>query len=395
MSKFLKSRLVRSIMPYFILGIMLIIAFRIIMGIGFLTDYSEHFSRFWGVITPFLAGGVIAYILNLPCSFIQKLLLRIENRFVQKRSRGLSVLLLIIIIAILIFFSVNMIAPRISASIAAFIEGFDEYVEIFRGWMETVEGWNLPDFMPDIDEEMLIGVAVEFIGDLETESIAGMIMDGIGDMARFVFTTILAIISSIYFLIEKDSLKGYLKRGIAAITTEKTNGTITKYAGKLHHNFHMYIYTQTIDGIILGSLMAALLLAFRSEHWLFLAIFLGVVNYIPYFGSIFGTIFAVIVIAFTQGVPVAGLAAIFMFIIQQLDGNFIQPRLMGGSFSLSPVLVIISVTIGMAYAGVLGMLIAIPIVAILKDILDEYIEYREYKKANPDPEPDDFMNREI
>ncbi|MCL2355869.1 MAG: AI-2E family transporter [Defluviitaleaceae bacterium] len=396
MSKFFKSRLVRSIMPYFILGIFLIVAFRVIMGIEFLSEHSKHFRHFWGVITPFLAGGIIAYILNLPCSAIQKLLLKIDNRFVQKRSRGLSVLATVIIVVVLIIFSVNMIAPRVTESITAIVTAFDEYEDTVRGWIETVDGWDLPDFIPEIDEDMLIGIATDFITDIDVDSITASIMAGIGATLRGVFNTILAIIASIYFLIEKDRLKEYLKRGISALVTDKTNDLVLKYSRKLHHNFHMYIYTQTIDGIILGSLMIGLLLIFRSPHALLLGLILGVVNYIPYFGSIFGTIFAVIVVAFTQSIPTAALAAVFMFILQQVDGNFIQPRLMGGSFSLSPLLVIISVTIGMAYGGMMGMLVAIPIVAILKDILDEYIEHREYKKLNPEPSlTEDIMNREI
>ncbi|MCL1878098.1 MAG: AI-2E family transporter [Defluviitaleaceae bacterium] len=395
MSKFFKSRLMRSIFPYFILGIFLIIAFRIITGIDFLVEYSEHFSRFWSVLTPFLAGGVIAYILNLPCSAIEKLLLKVNNRFVRKRSRGLSVLALLIIIVILGIFAVNMIWPRVTESVDAIVGAFVEYEETFREWMTAAEDLNLPDFLPDIDEELIFRFVTELVGDLDVENITDTIMAGIGATVGMVFTTILAIISSIYFLIEKDRLKEYLKRAIAALVTDKTNDVVLKYSGKLHHNFHMYIYTQTIDGIILGSLMIGLLLVFRSPHALLLGLILGIMNYIPYFGSIFGTLFAVIVVAFTQGIPTAALAAVFMFIIQQIDGNFIQPRLMGGSFSLSPLLVIISVTIGMHYGGMLGMLVAIPIVAILKDVLDEYIEHREYKKLNPDPVQENFMNREI
>ncbi|MCL1845021.1 MAG: AI-2E family transporter [Defluviitaleaceae bacterium] len=395
MSKFFKSRLMRSIFPYFILGIFLIIAFRIITGIDFLVEYSEHFSRFWTVITPFLAGGVIAYILNMPCSAIEKLLLKVNNRFVRKRSRGLSVLALVIIIAILLVFAWNMIWPTVTESVDAIIGAFDEYEETFREWMQAAEELNLPDFLPDIDEEVILGVVANFVGDLDIDNITSSIWAGIGATLGMVFNTVLAVVSSIYFLIEKDRLKEYMKRAIAALVTNKTNEVVLKYSGKLHHNFHMYIYTQTLDGIILGSLMIGLLLVFRSPHALLLGLILGVVNYIPYFGSIFGTLFAVIVVAFTQGIPTAALAAVFMFVLQQIDGNFIQPRLMGGSFSLSPLLVIISVTIGMHYGGMMGMLVAIPIVAILKDVLDEYIEHREYKRLNPDPDEEGFMNREI
>jgi len=393
MNKFFKSRLMRSIVPYFVLGILLIISFRIISEIGF---FTEHIERFWGVITPFLIGGVLAYILNLPCSGIQKLYLKINNKFVQRRSRSLSVLTLIIIIIALLVLSFSIIAPAVTSSINAFTVEFENYEETFRGWMAEVESWDLPEFLPDINEEQIITMVSDFVGSLEFDSIGAYIMAGIGATARTLFTTILVIVSSIYFLIEKDRFKEFIKRTIAAVFPAKTNDTILKYSGKLNHNFHMYIYAQTIDGIILGSLMFGLLSIFQSPHALLLAIILGFVNYIPYFGSIFGTAFAVLVMAFTQSIPTAAVAAIFMFILQQADGNFIQPKLMGGSFSLSPLLVIISVTIGMNYGGVLGMLVAIPIVAILKDILDEYIESREYKKLNPSPPTeDDFMDRGI
>jgi predicted PurR-regulated permease PerM len=393
MQKFFKSRLMRSIVPYFILGVFLIIAFKIIAELGF---FAEHFDRFWGVVTPFLIGGIVAYILNLPCSAIQKLFKKIRNPFVQKRSRGLSVITLFVLIVALLVFSFNLIIPAVSRSVTTFIDEFDSHVETFAGWVATVESWNLPEFLPDIDEEMIIGMVEEFIADMDTEGIASSIMAGFGAAGVVLFQTILVVVSSIYLLIEKDRLKGFAKRFIAAVTSSKTNEVVLKTTRKLNFNFHMYIYAQTIDGIILGSLMTGLLLIFRSPYALLLGIILGVVNYIPYFGSIFGTIFAVIVMALTQGVPTAALAAIFMFILQQADGNFIQPRLLGGSFSLSPLLVIISVTIGMAYGGVLGMLVAVPIVAILKDFLDEYIEYREEKKRNPPPpKEEDFMDRGV
>jgi predicted PurR-regulated permease PerM len=143
----------------------------------------------------------------------------------------------------------------------------------------------------------------------------------------------------------------------------------------------MYIYTQTIDGMILGTMMTIVLAIAGSPFFLLLGLMLGIINYIPYFGSIVGTAIALVVVAFTQGLGIALILLPIMFIIQQLDGNFIQPKLMGGSFSLSPLLIIVSVTIGGAYAGILGMLMAIPIVAVLKDILDSVVEYRAKKKA--------------
>jgi predicted PurR-regulated permease PerM len=87
-----------------------------------------------------------------------------------------------------------------------------------------------------------------------------------------------------------------------------------------------------------------------------------------------------VVVLFTQGLGMAAIAAVVLLITQQIDGNIIQPKLMGGSFSLSPLLVIISITVGGAFAGILGMIAAIPIIAVLKEMLDSIIEYVNRKK---------------
>ena len=383
MNKFFRSPMIRSMLPYFVLALGVIIAFRVTSEIRFFTDM---FDRFWAVIAPFLTGAVIAYILNLPCTGLQNLLIKTKHPFVKKRSRGLSVLILFILVIILIGVILNLVIPAVIGSIALFIDEFPNYQATILGWAETINAWDLPEFIPDfyLDEDGIFAM----INDWATSFDAGNILDGIiagfGGMMAALFRSFLAIVSSVYLLVEKDKLKEYVVRLIEAATSKPTNDTILKYSRKLNFNFRQYIYTQTIDGVILGSIMVVVLLLFGSPFALVLGLILGIVNYVPYFGSIFGTAFAVLVVAFTQGIPTAALAAVVMFAIQQLDGNFIQPKLMGGSFALSPLLVIISVTVGMAYGGILGMLVAIPIVAILKDVLDSYIEHLEKKKTIPD-----------
>jgi len=380
--------------PYFILALAVILAFRLTTEFSF---FTEAFGHFWAVVAPFVTGAVMAYIMNLPCTGIQRLLEKTGNPFAIKRSRGLSVLILVIIVVILITLILNWVIPAVASSVVLFVEGFPYYQEALISWLQAVNEWDLPDIIPDfyISEDGIFAVINDLIASFELGSFMDNIIAGFGGFFSAIFSAFLAVVSSIYLLIEKDKLKAFVMRLIKAATSESTNETILKYSRKLDFNFHRYIYVQTIDGVILGTLMfAVLFFGFRSDFALILALILGILNYIPYFGSIFGTAIAVLIIALTQGVPTALVAAIIMFGIQQLDGNFIQPKLMGGSFSLSPLLIIISVTVGMAYGGILGMLVAIPIVALLKDVLDSYIEYLEKKKKEPPP-PSEFMDRDI
>lgn len=398
MNKFFRSRMIRSMIPYFILALAIIIAFRVSTELRFFTD---AYYRFIAAISPFLTGAVIAYILNLPCTGIQKLLAKTRNEVVIKRSRGISVLILCVIVVIVIAIILNIVIPAVVSSVLMFIDELPNYQDTLLGWIYAISQIDLPDFIPNfyIDEEGVIAV----INDWATSLAAGGgsdILDGIiagfGGVLSAFFHAFLSTVSTIYFLVEKDKLRVYVVRLVAAVTSEYTNAIILKYSRKLNFNFHQYIYTQTIDGMILGSIMVVVLLLFGSPYALVLGLILGILNYIPYFGSIIGTAFAVLVVAFSQGVfPTAFFAAIVMFAIQQLDGNFIQPKLMGGSFSLSPLLVIISVTIGMNYGGVLGMLVAIPFVAILKDILDAYIKHLEQKKTELPQPGESSMDRDI
>ena len=379
--------------PYFILAVAVIVAFRITAEIGF---FSEILGRFWAVIAPFLTGAVIAYILNIPCSGIRRLLEKTGNPFVVRKSHGLSVVSLVLLALILLGFILNLLIPAVSTSILLFIDQFPDYEQTVMGWIDSINEMDLPEFIPDfyISEDGIFTAIQDWLTSFEAGNIMDSVIAGFGGVMSSVFNMFLAIVSSIYLLVEKDRLRKFVMRFIEAATSDSTNSTILKYSRKLNFNFRRYIYVQTIDGVILGSIMTIVLLLFGSDFAIVLGLILGVLNYIPYFGSIIGTGFAVLVVAFTQGIPTAVVAAIVMFAIQQLDGNYIQPRLMGGSFSLSPLLVIISVTVGMAYGGILGMLVAIPIVAILKDMLDTYIEYLEKKKKDPPSSPD-FMDRDI
>ena len=378
--------------PYFVLAVAVIIAFHAVAEIGIFFDFL---SRVWGIISPFFTGLIMAYILNMPCSAIQRLLKRTGNPVIVKRSRPIAVLILMIIVVSLVALSLNLIIPAVIQSVTQFVTEFDADRLGLEELAARINSLDLPDFFPEIEiEGNVFAMIQDFVQDIDIEGLFGSILAGFGGAAAGLFRVFLAVVSSIYLLIEMERLHAFTLRLISAVFSEKNKTTIYKYCGKLNFNFRRYIYVQTIDGLILGSLMTITLFLFGSPYFLVLGLMLGIVNYIPYFGSIFGTAVAVVVVAFTQGLGTAAVAAIIMFALQQLDGNVIQPKLMGGSFSLSPLLVIISVTVGGAYAGVLGMLVAIPIVAVLKDILDSFIEYKENKKLEAPPEEDELSEDE-
>jgi predicted PurR-regulated permease PerM len=200
---------------------------------------------------------------------------------------------------------------------------------------------------------------------------------------------ILAVVSSIYFLLEYNSIKAYLKRVIQSIPSVEKRKNTLKYVRLTDTSFRKFLTCQILDSFILGTITTIEFLIMGSKYAFILGIMLGIVNIIPYFGSIIGSFVAVLIIMFTQGFDVALIASVVLLITQQFDGNFINPRIMGTSFKISPVLVIIAITvggvIGNAVGGgigrIAGMVFSIPVVNVFKIILEEYLQIREAAEA--------------
>ncbi|MDR2940423.1 MAG: AI-2E family transporter, partial [Clostridiales bacterium] len=271
------------------------------------------------------------------------------------------------------------IIPAIYSNVSLFISNTPTYYDRLLDFVDYINGLDIIGLHISIDK--IMAMVEETLQGLNLDNILSSINALLG-FSSAVFNIFLAFISSIYILVEKDKFKTFLRRLLTVFSTSGAYAAIIKYAGKLNKNFKQYIYTQTIDGLIIGSLSAIELYLLGSPYALVLGLTLGLINYIPYFGSIIGSIIAVMIVAFTQGLPTGAIAAVVLIVTQQIDGNIIQPRLMGDSFSLSPLLIIISITIGEAVAGVLGMIAAIPIIAVLKDIFESIIVYYERKKSD-------------
>lgn len=361
----------KTVLSYFLLAVAVIIAYKFIMGIDV---FLSLIKRFLDIISPFIIGFLIAYILNIPCGGIQRLLKRSKNKFIYNKSRMLSVVLVYLLSFLVVVLILRILIPSLYRSGSNFVSNFDHYYKGAQNFIDDLNGLDVLNI--DISIDKILNTVREFTLQKLPSSLNTLFNVSTGLLNGFI-----AFISSVYILLEKESFKKYLDRLMKAFLPENVYHVALKYARNLNTNFKQYIYTQTVDGCILGTIAAVELFLLKSPYALLLGVMLGIVNYIPYFGSIFGSVFTVLVVAFTQDITIAALAAVILLLTQQIDANVIQPRLMSGSFSLSPLLVIVSITIGGAVSGICGMIMAIPIVAVAKEILDELITHYENRKS--------------
>jgi predicted PurR-regulated permease PerM len=195
-----------------------------------------------------------------------------------------------------------------------------------------------------------------------------------------IFDIFVTIVVSIYLLLERKDIKSFLRNVCKVIFSSKTYDKISRYYRKTNSIFYNYVLSQVLDAFIVGIISAIALTIMKVKYGIVLGFMIGVFNLIPYFGAIIGIGIAIIITIFTGGFKQAIILAVVIIILQQIDANIINPKILGNSLSLSPILVIFGVTIGGAYFGILGMFLGVPVVALIKIILVDTINERNEEK---------------
>ena len=155
---------------------------------------------------------------------------------------------------------------------------------------------------------------------------------------------------------------------------------IRKYFNRGNEIFFKFLTSQILDAILVGILVSIAMTILKVKYAVLLGFLIGLFNLIPYFGAIVAVSIAIIVTILTGGFGKAVLMAVVVIILQQIDANIINPKIVGNSLEISQLLVILAVTIGGAYFGVLGMFLSVPIVTVIKIMIEDFIDEKEKKK---------------
>ncbi len=360
---------------WFFLGLALICIYKI------LDNYENVMgvlNTFFGVISPFLIGIFIAYLLYMPSRKFEELYTKTKIKFIAKKARILSVITvyIIIIAAICILFSV--ILPIVFDSVADFFSNIPNYVE------QVINAYNnLPQdsiFKSQIVQDEIHNLQnIDIKQYLDVEVILGYLVNAIGAIFSIV-DIFIAIIVSVYILVDRRKILTFFKRLAGAVFKERIYKNIDKYFNNSNEIFFKFIASQFVDAIVVGILVSIAMTIMGVKYAPLLGFFIGLFNMIPYVGAIIATVIAAIITLITGGLSQTIWMLIVVIILQQIDANIINPRIVGKSLKISPLLVLFAVTFGGAYFGILGMFLAVPVVAVIKILLDDFIKYKETKK---------------
>ena len=372
-------------LPICIIAVLLMVIYKTFDN---LTQITSAIGRFTRIISPLLFGVLFAYFLSVPYEKLAKLYSKAKLKFISKRCRGFSILTVFLFLLVLIAFLMAAILPRLVTSVAEFIISLPAYRDQIINYLEglpadsILNDLNIAAALRDLLDSLINPADyAALIGQLGNPADSFALIEQLGQFTRGVISVasglvniLLGLVISLYLLFEKDSIIRFFSRlSKAMFKNEKFRSRLHEYLGQVNKVLVTFIASKGLDSIINLIVVTSILFAFNIQYAPLLGLLAGLLNFIPYLGSLIAVFLISTITVLTSGISRAIPVLILLLIFQQLDGNFIEPRIMKTSLKISPILVILSVLVGGAYFGIVGMFLAVPIVTIVKQILLEYI----------------------
>lgn len=341
-----------------------------------LEQIVDWLAELLSVLAPFAVGILIAYILYIPCRKIETLYKKSKKiKIIAKKARPLSVLTIYIIIVLLIILLINFIIPPLAQSVVDLTNNFNFYYETAVNKINELPEesfWKTEVITRIIKEVQNINIKEIINVEVLTQYAQGAI-----SFASGIFDVFVAFIVSIYVLNSRSQILAFFRKLANAIFNKRIYKNLDKYFERTNEIFFHFLSSQFLDAIIVGILTSIAMAILGVKYAVLLGFMIGLFNLIPYVGAIIAVVIATMITLLTGGISQAIWMLVIVTILQQIDANIINPKIVGDSLEISPILVILAVTVGGAYFGIIGMFLAVPIIAVLKVLMEDFIEYRE------------------
>ena len=364
--------------------IMGLIAFAILLYVGLQNTrlVSAALRYVVGLTAPFLIGGCIAFVLNVPMRFFERNLFTGKKATQNKRMRQMkrigSLLLTLVVVIGVIVVVLFMVVPELYNSFAAIGREMTRAITRIPQLLNDAAEM-LPMFETEIDSlrESFLNVNWREIGTVvrnflqesnilsSTFSIATSVVSGVAN-------TIIGIVFAIYILLQKENLGRQFRRLFYALLPEKHVDWFLRVCSLTSASFNSFLSGQCLEAFILAAMFFVSMSLLNMPYALVIAVLIGVTALIPIFGAFIGCFVGVFLILIASPIKALWFLVLFL-VLQQVEGNVIYPRVVGGSVGLPSIWVLVAVTLGASLGGVLGILFAIPVVSVVYTLLREHV----------------------
>lgn len=360
-------------------------------------------KAFLSIWTPIIYGAVIAYLLSSVVNFIEgKVIYPLcrRNRYqpskrIKKVIRYFCVLLSLFLFLLLIYALIMMILPELIRSVINIVNDFPRYITSIQVWITETLGKN-----EHFDSKMLITFLNQYSEKAETyltdnflpqmQLMLRQVSSGVFDILNFLKNFLIGSIVSIYILADKEGFVAKSKMIAYALFETDTANTMIHGMRFVHKTFGGFINGKIVDSAIIGVLCYIGTSIIGTPYAVLISVIVGVTNVIPFFGPYIGAVpsaFLVLMVDPWQCLYFV----IFILVLQQFDGNFLGPKILGESTGLSSLMVIVAILVGGDLFGVLGMFVGVPVCAVIYAIIWSAIR-RSLKKKDMPPEAEVYYH---
>ena len=345
----------------------------------------EGAKNIWGILFPFVLGGAIAFVINVPMSFLEKKIFgktKDGNKMGEKLARPISLLLTIILAVGVIALVMFGVIPQLTRTMGSLMISIANFVPQMQDWIrefshnnqDIMKLVNQVQFNPDQAIKWGISILGSGAGNMmnTTVSAVGSIVSGFA-------TFFIAFSFACYILFQKEKLHVQIRKVFFAFIPIQKAEAFLKICSLTYQTFANFLTGQCVEAVILGSMFVVTLSILKMPYALLIGTLIAFTALIPIFGAFIGCAVGCFLI-FMVSPKQAILFIIVFLILQQIEGNLIYPHVVGGSVGLPSIWVLAAVTVGGNLMGIVGMLIFIPLVSVLYTIFREFVYLRLKEK---------------
>ena len=367
--------LARMIMAVTAFGVLLVAA------LVYLDRITGFLSQLVGILSPFLVGGALAFIQMPIARRVETFLCRtlFRKSLKTRAPRVMSAIFSILVVILLLLIFLNILLPQVITSVNALVKQVTAFVNENDDQINTLlkrAGIISADVDPlnSVWQNILSSVG-KYADILPT-----VLRTSYNLVYSIVFKTLIGLIVSFYLLIDSKRMSRKCKQVCYAVLEKEQAERLILWSRKANRLFAGFTTGKIVDSIVVGIICYIVMLLLRLEYPLLISVIIGVTNVLPFFGPFIGAIPSILILTIVNP-PSALTFAIFILVLQQLDGNLIGPKILGDYVGISPMLTMAAILIGSGLMGFVGLVIAVPICALIYALIHTYIEAKLVEKG--------------
>ena len=340
----------------------------------------------WDIIFPFVLGGAIAFLTNVPMSFLEKKIfekVKKKNKIVRKLKRPISLILTIVLVVGVIALVMFGVIPQLTRTMGTLVTSINDFIPQMQSWIgdffhNNQEIMNLVDQI-EFDPDQAIKWGISLLGN-GAGNMMNTTMSAVGSIVSGVATFFIAFSFACYILFQKEKLHIQIRKVFFAFLPRQKADAFLKVCSLTYRTFANFLAGQCLEAVILGSMFVVTLSILMMPYALLIGVLIAFTALIPIFGAFIGCAVGSFLI-FMVNPQQAILFVIVFLVLQQIEGNLIYPHVVGESVGLPSIWVLAAVTIGGNLMGIVGMLVFIPLLSVFYTIFREFV-YLRLKKQN-------------